>query len=85
MHDKAISTILLNLEKEIIKSYATAITESSTKILEEKISRYMVDSINMQRNIFDFMTSNNFYQVEQAKQEDITKEVNTLTSRLQNL
>ena len=85
MNDKMISTILLNLEKEIIKSYATAITESSTKQLESNISKYMNDSINLQRNIFNFMTSNNFYQVTKAKEEDIIKEVNNLTSKCQSL
>lgn len=83
MVDKEIATLLLSLEKAIIKDYSVAITESSTKELGKKITKYLDESINLQRKIFDFMSSNNWYPLTKSTIEDIEKSYIKLDSKCQ--
>lgn len=84
MTDKHISTLILTLEKAIIKDYAVAITEASTKELGKKFIKFSNDSIELQREIFNYMSDNGWYQLPQAQQEKIQQEATKLTNKCQN-
>lgn len=85
MADKQICMLLLTLEKAIIKDYSVAITEASTKELSKKITKYLDESIDLQRKIFDLMSNNNWYPLTKATIDEIQKASEKLTNKCQCL
>lgn len=77
--------ILLELEKNMVKNYATAITEASTDALTEEFTKLFNDSKKAQRDLFNFASSKGWYQIEAAQQDKINTEQQKLSSKLSNL
>lgn len=77
--------ILLELEKNIVKNYSTAITEASNDNLTSEITKLFSDSKQAQRELFNYSLSKGWYQLEQAPQDKISQEQQKLASKLSNM
>ena len=60
---------LLNLEKQALKCYSTAITEGVSKGFRTQIKTNLKESIDDQINVFFLMTEHGYAQVESAPKE----------------
>ena len=87
MNDKDYITTILNLEKAIVKGYATALTEASNEVLYNKYKEMFDAYISMQRDVFEFMFRMEWYKLEKAdnnkiceKQQMLIQELNSLNS-----
>lgn len=69
MTDKDILTAMLTVEKELVKNYAVAVTESSNDELCEDLTDMFNDAKNMQRNVFNLMYNKGLYPL-QAEDEN---------------
>ncbi len=77
--------ILLELEKNMVKNYSTAITEASSNSLTEEIIKLFNDSNNAQRKIFNLASSKGWYSLEAAPQDKIVQEQQKLSQKLTNI
>ena len=66
--DQEILNILLELEKNMVKNMATAITEASSEKLSTSFEDIFNNSKKAQRDIFDYMNKQGFYKLEYASQ-----------------
>ena len=57
---------MLNLEKEIVKLYSTALTEGNGSKVRTMVKNHLVDSANDQFEVFTQMAENNYYEVKPA-------------------
>ena len=57
---------MLNLEKEIVKLYSTALTEGNGSKFRTMVKNHLVDSANDQFEVFTQMAENNYYEVKPA-------------------
>ena len=64
---------MLNVEKQIVKMYCTAITEGVSKGFRTKVKENLMESIGDQMDVFLQMTSLGYYRVQSAP-EEATKE-----------
>ena len=71
--------------KEMTKNYATALTEASNNTLYEKIKNQFERIIKLQREIYDVMFVNGWYQLDTAGKGEITNKYNTLDKEYQTL
>lgn len=77
--------ILLELEKNMVKNYATAITEASNDYLTEEFTKLFNNSKQAQRDIFNFSSSKGWYNLEAAEQGKISEEYQKLNQKLSSL
>ena len=64
---------MLNVEKQIVKMYTTAITEGVSKGFRTKIKENLMDSISDQMDVFLQMTEHGYYQVQSAPKEMLSE------------
>lgn len=83
--DKDIVMILLELEKNMVKNYATAITEASNDNLVNKFEELFNMSKNAQRDLFNLANSRNWYSLEYAEAQKIDQEYQKLSNELANI
>lgn len=83
--DKDIIMILLELEKNMVKNYATAVTEASSDKLTSKFEELFNMSKGAQRDLFNFAQSKNWYTLEYAELQKINQENQKLNNQLVNL
>ena len=57
---------MLNLEKEIVKLYSTALTVGNGSKFRTMVKTHLVDSANDQFEVFTQMAENNYYEVKPA-------------------
>ncbi len=60
---------MLNLEKTLVKVYATAITEGCSKGFRTLIKDNLISTTFDQMQVFLLMTENDYYRVESAPEE----------------
>ena len=72
--DQEIINILLELEKNMVKNMAIAITEASSEKLSSVFENLFNNSKKAQRDIFDYMNKQGFYKLEYANQSKVNKE-----------
>lgn len=77
--------ILLELEKNIVKNYATAITEASNDVLTNEFTKLFNDSKQAQRELFNYALSKGWYNLETAPQDKINKEQQKLYTKFSNI
>ena len=65
---------MLNLEKQIVKLYATAITEGCSKGFRNQVTQNLNESVEGQMDVFSLMTECGYYQVESAKEQSLQQE-----------
>lgn len=72
--DQEILNILLELEKNMVKNYATSITEASNDKLTEKFEDVFNESKKAQRELFNYMSNKGWYKLEYATENKISQE-----------
>ena len=87
MNDKDYANSLLSCLKELVKNYATVLTEASNEFLYNKYKEMFDAYISMQRDVFEFMFRMGWYKLEKAdnnkiceKQQMLIQELNSLNS-----
>lgn len=87
MNDKDYANSLLSSLKELVKNYATALTEASNEVLYNKYKEMFDTYTSMQREVFEFMFRMGWYKLEKAdnnkiceKQQMLIQELNSLNS-----
>ena len=83
--DQEILNILLELEKNMVKNMATAITEASSEKLSTAFEDIFNNSKKAQRDIFDYMNKQGFYKLEYASQSKVSKEEQKSSQTLNEL
>ena len=87
MNDKDYANSLLSCLKELVKNYATVLTEASNEVLYNKYKEMLDTYASMQRDVFEFMFRMGWYKLEKAdnnkiceKQQMLIQELNSLNS-----
>ena len=76
---------MLNLEKEIVKLYSTALTEGNGSKFRTMVKNHLVDSANDQFEVFTQMAENNYYEVKPADKAVIDEQKANFTQVLAQL
>ena len=77
--------ILLEIEKNMVKNYSTAITEASNDTLTKEFTNLFENSKQAHRQLLNYALSNGWYQLEQAPQDKISQEQQKLQPKLANM
>ena len=84
LNDKDYMTRCLTYLKDIEKNYAVALTEASNETLYSKyLDQFKVIS-QMQRDIYEVMFNNGWYELQTASFSDITTKYNTLSKEFED-
>lgn len=67
---------LLNLEKQMIKIYATAMTEGASKGFRQTVKNLLSENIDLQFSVFSLLTRKDYLRVQSAMKEDVLEEKN---------
>lgn len=73
MTEKDMLQDILVLEKDIVKTYASYLIETSCENLRELLNRNLEDSAGDQFQVFYSMTSRNMYPVKEAPAAEVTQ------------
>jgi len=71
MNDQSIATNLLNLEKGVCDLYVHGAEESATDNVRNVFAAGLYESLSMQKNIYETMSSMGMYQMCNAEQQKI--------------
>lgn len=71
MGEKEILFDILNTEKEIIKTYSTAVTESSCPNMRQVLMNNFKQCTEDQFNVYNTMRSKGYYQGKDAQDQDV--------------
>ncbi len=85
MDDKDIATLILNLEKAIVKDYGVALTEASNINLQNRINTLFDMGLTEHRDLFDLMYNKGWYQLKTIESNKISEEYNKLNGELNNI
>ena len=85
MTDKDYSTMLLTILKEMVKNYSISLTEASNETLYNKYKDMYLKYISMQRNLFEEMFRNGWYQLEKVDNSKLTEKYNTLNTEFNSI
>ena len=85
MNDKDYLTCLLTILKEMTKNYATAMTEASNEHLYKSYLSLFNEVSNLQRETYELMFQNGWYELEKEEQNKITEKYNMLSQEYQDL
>lgn len=78
LNDKDYYDRLLCKLKELVKGYATAVTEASNDILAKRHEKVLTEYIKLQRKTYEIMFQNGWYNMETAEEKKIDTELKTL-------
>ena len=85
MNDKDYITCLLTALKEMSKNYTQAMTEASNEHLYKSYLSIFNEISTLQRETYELMFQNGWYQLETADQTKITEKYNMLSQEYQDL
>ena len=85
MNDKDYANSLLSCLKELVKNYATVLTEASNEVLYNKYKEMFDTYASMQRDVFEFMFRMGWYKLEKADNNKIFKKQQMLIQELNSL
>jgi spore coat protein CotF len=71
MGEKEILSDLLNTEKQIIGSYATAISESTCANMRQVLMKNAQETIEDQFSLFNVLINKGYYQAKDAPEQDV--------------
>ncbi len=83
--EQEILNILLELEKNMVKNLAVAITEASDEKLSASFEEMFNNTKTAQREIFNYMNKQGFYKLEYAPLTKVSKENQKCTKTLEGL
>lgn len=84
-NDKDYMNNLLSCLKEMVKNYATALTEASNEILYNKYKNVFDEVSKLQRETYEIMFRNGWYILEKAEEVKVNNKYNTLLKEYQDL
>jgi len=70
---------MLNIEKQMVKLYGTAVTETSCKNLRKMLKQNFSDITEDQFSVYQQMVNCNYYQTKPADKATIDEKVNNFT------
>ncbi len=70
---------MLTLEKTLVKTYATAMTEGCSKGFRTIVEDHLTQTANDQMKVFLMMTEHDYYRVESAPQETLSQKKQTFS------
>lgn len=82
MNDRDFVNDLLSTEKYFTASYSTALNELSHAVLYEDIQMILNETQKCQRELFELMFQNGWYQLEQSDQQKIQNSYNQFSNYL---
>ena len=85
MNDKDYANSLLSCLKELVKNYATVLTEASNEVLYNKYKEMFDTYASMQRDVFEFMFRMGWYKLEKADNNKIFEKQQMLIQGLNSL
>lgn len=85
MNDKDNITSLLCTLKELEKNYTVAMTEASNEFLFNKIERIFNEIKTLQRQTYEVMFKNGWYQLEKAETQKINEKYQMLQQEYNGL
>lgn len=85
MNDKDYLTCLLTILKEMTKNYSIALTEASNEHLYKSYHSIFTEISNLQRETYELMFQNGWYQLEPAETSKISEKYNNLSQEYQDL
>lgn len=85
INDKDMLSSLLSSLKDMQKNYALAMTEASNKQLYDKYKTVFINVADLQRETYELMFKNGWYQIEKAEQQKISSKYQTLTQEYNDL
>lgn len=85
MNDKDYITIMLSIEKAMVKDYSTALTEASNNYLYEDYCDMFNDISDLQREIYNLMFKKGWYCLEQADEDKIAQKLNIVEQEFSQL
>ena len=85
MNDKDYITRVLTYLKDIEKNYAIALTEASNEYLYKIYFTHFDKISKMQREVYEHMFANGWYEMQTAKTSDIESKFNMLRQELSSL
>ena len=71
MSEKELLTDLLNEEKNLLKEYATSMTESSCANLRQILQTHLMECGQDQFHVFQQMQQRNMYQIPKASKQEV--------------
>lgn len=71
MGEKEILNDVLNTEKEILKVYSTAVTESSCANMRQLLLRNITQISDDQFNVYNAMINKGYYQAKDAQDQEV--------------
>lgn len=85
LNDKDYLNSLLSTLKEIVKNYATVLTEVSNETLYQEYKTMFDEYSNLQREVYELMFRKGWYVLEQAKTQKIQNKYETLNQEFTDL
>ena len=84
-NDKDYMNSLLSDLKSMTKNYAVALTEASNNHLVEIYKKLFIEALALQRETYEVMFQNGWYQLEKAENQKIDMKYQTLSQEYQDL
>ena len=85
INDKDYMNSLLGTLKEIVKNYATALTEASNEILYNEYKTMFDEYSSLQREVYETMFRKGWYTLEKAEQQKLNNKYQTLNQEFLDL
>lgn len=85
LNDKDYLDSLLSCLKEMVKNYATALTEASNESLYQQYKTMFENYSDLQREVFELMFRKGWYVLEKAEVQKIDTKYQTLSKELSDL
>ena len=85
LNDKDYISKLLSCLKEMEKNYVVAMTEASNENLFNKYKNVFNDIVNLQREVYELMFRDGWYQLEKVESNKISSKLTMLSQELNDL
>lgn len=85
LNDKDYLTSLLSDLKDLEKNYTVALTEASNETLYDRIYTMFKKISRMQREVYELMFRNGWYQMEKAEEKKIQEKLDALSTEYNDL
>ena len=85
INDKDYMNSLLSCLKEIVKNYATVLTEVSNETLYNEYKAMFDEYSSLQREVYELMFRKGWYMLEKAEQQKLDNKYQTLNQEFMDL
>ena len=85
INDKDYMNSLLSCLKEMVKNYATALTEVSNETLYNEYKSMLDEYSSLQREVYELMFRKGWYMLEKAEQQKLDNKYQTLNQEFMDL